>query len=157
MTAAKRDFYIEQGATFSRGFFWYHPKKDAQGNIIKDSSGKPIPGEPYVLTGWRARMQIRQSVEDEAIITATTSEDNTGTKGAQIVFGLDPDHPEAAADPSNGRIDIRLSADATDLLSITYGVYDLKVYDPGETEYRLLEGNTNVSPAVTRDDAPVAP
>jgi hypothetical protein len=150
MTAAKRDLYIEQGATFSRGFFWYHPQKDIGGNIVRDSNGKPVPGLPYDLTGWRGRMQIRESVESDAIITATT-------ENGLIVFGLDPDNPGADPDTTNGRVDILLSAADTDLLDITYGVYDLKVYDPGEIEHRLLEGNANISPAVTRDDASVGP
>jgi hypothetical protein len=148
MTAAKRDLYIEQGATFSRGFFWHRPKKDTQGNIIRDPSGNPVPGDPYDLTDWKGRMQIRESVEaTTALVTATT-------ENGEIVFGLDPENPGAEADPTNGRVDILLSADTTDLLTVTYGVYDLKVYDPGAIEHRLLEGSVSVSPAVTRDDSP---
>jgi hypothetical protein len=148
MTAAPRDLYIEQGASFSRGFFWHRPLRDEQGNIVKDSRGKALPGPPYDLTDWRGRMQVRQSPESPALVTATTENDS----GAQIIFGLDPDDPDATPDPTNGRVDIRLDDETTDLLVVPQARYDLKVYDTTGGEHRLLEGNTIISPAITRDE-----
>jgi hypothetical protein len=148
MTAAAVDLYIEQGTSFSRGFFWHHPLRDAQGNIVKDSHGNTLPGDPYDLTGWRGRMQVRQSPETEALLTATTE----NASGAQIDFGLDPENPSAEPDPANGRIDIRLDDETTDLLTITQARYDLKTYAPDGTEYRLMEGSAVISPAITKDE-----
>lgn len=146
MTAAKRDLYIEQGATFARGFFWHRPKRDTTtGEIVRDSKGKPVPGDPYDLTGWRGRMQIRQSLESAAVITATT-------ENGMIIFGLDPNDSSATPDPTNGRIDIRIPGSATDALTITQAKYDLKAYDTQDLDHRLLEGGVIISPAITRDE-----
>lgn len=56
MTAALRDFTIEQGATFSQPLLW------------RDSSNNPVN-----LTGYTARMQARRSkTSEEAVVDLTT-------------------------------------------------------------------------------------
>lgn len=138
MTAAQRDIYIEAGATFRSGFTWHRAGPP-------DSRGRPTPGEPYDLTGWSARMQVRQAIDSPAVLTATTT-------NQMIVFGRDPADPSAAVDLTNGRVDIVLTDEQTLVLNpLTTGRYDLLMEDPQGARYRLLQGSVTIDPGVTRE------
>lgn len=145
MTALPKDLYVEQGTAFSYGFFWHRANLDANGNPILDALGKPTLGPPYDLTGWTGQMQIRQTREADPVVTLTTAADNQ-----RIRFGLNPLDPTAAADPTNGRIDLFLSGDDTSLLTFVHGGYDLLLLDPNGKPYRLLQGKVLVDLAWTR-------
>lgn len=64
MSAGTYDFYIEQGATFTKTVTW------------KDSNGSPIN-----LTGYTARMQFRPSVNSSTVLASAT------TENGKIVLG----------------------------------------------------------------------
>jgi hypothetical protein len=127
MTAAKRNFYIEQGATFTLPFIWYEGTADA-------------PGNPVDLTGCTARMQFRKSQKSPLILDA--SSENTP--------------PQIEVGDTDGKITILLSDDDTDMLSTKSCVYDLEVEFPDGRVVRLLEGSVTVSPNITQEiDDPV--
>jgi hypothetical protein len=112
MPAANYDILIEQGATYSQEFIW------------KDSEGNPID-----LTGYTARMKIRQLKTDNVIVSLT---DSSG-----IALG------------SGGSITITISASATELLPLCKARYDLELVNNGIV-IRLIQGQVTISAEVTR-------
>jgi hypothetical protein len=117
MPAAKYDFTIEQGATFSIGFAW-----------------KSDDGIAVDLTGYTARMQVRQSVgSPDVLLDATTENGLLSISAAQ------------------GRVNLQLPAGVTAAITWRRGRYDLEVEAPDGTVTRLIEGSINVSREVTRD------
>ena len=122
MTAAKRNLYIEQGATFNLSFTWNEGTSDAV-------------GAPVDLTGCTARMQIRQKQQSAVIVDARS----------------DGESPAILLGGATGTVEVTLTADMTDLLSVKTGLYDLEVEFPDGTVYRLLEGTVTVSPNITQD------
>lgn len=138
MPAVQRDLYIEQGATFILPFQWCH-----QGPVV---DGVVTAGDPYDLTGWTARMEIRKGQHEAPLATATTEND-------KIHLGAIPGDWSATLDPENGWIEIRLSDDDTDELNIRTLKYDLELEDPDGVVYRLLQGSVTVDPNMTQVDA----
>jgi hypothetical protein len=132
VTAYKKDLYVEQGATFVLVFQWCHESAVTPGQ----------PGDPRDLTGWTARMQMRKSVTDPAVLTATSAD-------AKIVLGY---VEGGSPDPTNGRIKIELPAEDTGALALKSLKYDMEVVSPSGRVYRLLEGGVTVSLNITRDD-----
>lgn len=137
MTAQKRDLYIEQGATFDWGFTWYRALLDVDGKPVLDANGNIQPGDPYDLTGAKARMQIRKKAGDPVLVEATT-ESPTGS-------------PAITLGGATGRVDIKLTAAMTDTLDIKTGAYDFEVEFPDGDVRRLWQGAVTVDPNVTRD------
>src|SRR6478609_4366346 len=111
MTAAKRNLYIEQGATFNLSFVW------------NEGTSESI-GAPVDLTGCEARMQVRQKQQSPVIVDARSD----GESPAIILGG------------ATGAVEVTLTADMTDLLNVKSGLYDLEIQFPDGTVYRLLEG-----------------
>lgn len=116
MPAGKHDIIIEQGATFRRVITW------------KDSSGSPIN-----LTGWSAKMQVRERVRDSDVVLECS------TANGRIVLG-----------GSAGTITIVAQDEVTTLLSDMRGVYDLELTSPGGEVTRLLRGSAEIIGEVTR-------
>ena len=109
----------QQGATFQRQITWTDSAKD-----------------PYNLTGYTARMQVRDNVSSNTIIaTLSTTAGNTGT----ITLG-----------GIAGTVDLLISATNTAALTAGQYVYDLELVSGGGVVTRLLEGNFRVSAEVTR-------
>jgi len=113
MPAANYDILIEQGATYSQEFVW------------KDSEGDPVD-----LTGYTARMKIRQLKTDNVIVSLTS--------GSGITLGND------------GSITLFISASSTELLPLCKGRYDLELVNGGGIVTRLLQGQVTISAEVTR-------
>jgi hypothetical protein len=113
--AGTHDIVCDQGATFTRVFTW------------QDSAGVPIN-----LTGYTARMQVRETVASASTLLSLTTE-NGG-----IYLG-------GAAGTVN------LSATATQTAAIAAGcyVYDIELVN-GATVYRLVQGQFTVDAEVTR-------
>lgn len=120
MSAAKHNIVIEQGATFPLYIAW----KDPEGVAVD-------------LTGYRIRMQIRQSPESAAVLVSFDSDD---LDEGQSIGDLD----------ENGVIDLRLSPAVTAPLTFTAAEWDLTAESAGGVVTRLLEGKASVSAAVTR-------
>lgn len=90
------------------------------------------PPVPVNLSGYSARMQIRQ------------------THGSGVVFELTTSNGRIALGTTNGQI--TLSAAAVDTAALAAGlyIYDLELISPNGSVTRLLQGSVTVSPEVTR-------
>jgi hypothetical protein len=92
MPAAKYDFLIEQGATFSRQITW------------RDSLGEPID-----LTGYAARMQIRRSITaPEPMVNLTTENGGIFLDGESGNVNILISASQTQAMNSNGVYDLEL-------------------------------------------------
>jgi hypothetical protein len=117
MAAAKIKLSIDQGATFTKTVTW--------------KTGKPA--QPVDLTGCTARMQVRESIDADAVLLSLSTTDG------RIALG-------GAA----GTISLRVEAEETAAITWKAGVYDLEVEFADGTVRRLLSGSVSVSPEVTR-------
>jgi hypothetical protein len=114
---AKHDFYVYRGATFSEQIEW----KDENGVLID-------------LTGFTARMHMRETVDAATPFLTLTTENGGITLGGTA-----------------GTVDLLAAATATSAITATAGVYDLElVASDGITVTRLLEVLVVISPEVTR-------
>lgn len=115
MALIVRDITIDQGATFTKHYRW-----------------KNTSGAYYILTGWTARMQVRDKFTSAGFLIELTTE--------------------------NGRIslsstgDIQLTVSATDtnaLAAPKSAVYDLELVSPDGVVTRFSEGTCRITPGVT--------
>lgn len=119
MQPAHLDLEVYKGSTFSK--------------LIQWKTG--TPAEPVNLTGYKARMQIRRSVNDSTVLDSLTTENN------KLVIYV----------PVEGRLSINIAADVSSAYTFTSGVYDLELVAPDDvTVYRILEGCFSAVPEVTR-------
>jgi hypothetical protein len=109
----------QQGATFQRQLTWTDPARDV-----------------YNLTGYTARMQVRDNVSANAIIIALST---TAGSGGTITLG-----------GTAGTVDLLIPAANTTTLTAGQYVYDLELVSGGGVVTRLLEGNFKVTGEVTR-------
>jgi hypothetical protein len=112
---AKHNFYVYRGATFSEQIEW------------KDESGTPVN-----LTGFTARLHMRETLEAADPFLTLTTENGGITLGGVA-----------------GTILLLASATQTTAIAATNGVYDLELVS-GANVTRLLEGLVIISPEVTR-------
>lgn len=144
MPAARKDLYVEQGATYYKAFTWYPP-----GPV--DEDGLPTD-PPHDLTGCSARMQMRRKQGDVAVVNATSAEP---VDEAAIALGAG----RIRLGGVTGKIEIILTDEDTDLLDFKEGVYDLEVQWPLQPEEirphvdRVLQGSVYVDPNVTQIDS----
>jgi hypothetical protein len=113
------DLFVNQGATYSRVFFW-------QQNYV-GLVGGPIPVN---LTGYTAAMQIKQYVLGPVVYDA-------GAAGDIVLGGI------------NGTITLTIDAIDTEGFTWWNGVYDMLLTSAGGQVTRLLMGSVQVSPGVT--------
>ena len=129
MSAGKYSFTIEQGATVDFELAY------------KDSSGNPID-----LTGYQARMQLKNSVGGSTTyITLSSSLDDCGT-------GLNLSGSKGLNPPTSGTIGVFLSAKSSSMLTFDQAVYDLEIATGSDDCYkvtRLIEGNVKLIKEVT--------
>lgn len=123
MAANTYDILIEQGATFSLNL-----------EVKTDPSVAFPNGEPVDLTGALIEGQIRPTVDSPMVLA---------------------DFVGLAQDPVNtsGEINIFLSAEATKTINaIQYpnAVYDVLITFPSGLVRRLIQGDVEISPGVTR-------
>ena len=85
------------------------------------------------LTGWTARMDIRDAIDDTATLVSLNSADG------DIVIDL-----------TTAKITITIDADVTQALDFTDGVYDLELIDGDGAVTRLLYGDVALIKEVTR-------
>lgn len=116
MTAGQYNITIEQGATFRLRL------------TLTDGT------EPTPLTGYIARMQIRQKVQSTEVIYALTTEN-----GGITITAL------------AGQLDLYISDEDTSGFTFRSAVYDLELEDVGSGEVvRVIQGAIILSPEVTR-------
>ena len=119
MQPASVDLMIYKGATFSKQFQW-------------QTGSTPTPVD---LTGCTARMQVRKTVQDTAVLDTLT------TENGKLVIN----------DALLGKFKINLTAAQTGAYTFINAAYDLEiVYYGGEPVYRVLSGCFSVDPEVTR-------
>lgn len=111
---------FEQSATFQHTVNW------------KDPDGNPID-----LTGYRIRLQVRQSPGSTTKLLDFDS--NAPGAGMSIT-------PLGAS----GSFTITFTPAVTGALSFSAAEYDLTATSPGGIVYRLHQGKASVSPGVTR-------
>jgi hypothetical protein len=130
MSAGRYSFIIEQGTTVNFELQY------------KDANGTPID-----LTGYRARMQIRPTVDSTNIyLTLSSSLNSDGT-------GLNLSGSNGITPPTSGSIGIYIASCTSSMLDFNQAVYDLEIYSgSGACPYtvRLLEGQVKLSKEVTR-------
>jgi len=113
------NFTCNQGATFSRTITW------------KDSANAA-----YDLTGYTARMHVRETVATANTVITLTTVNSRITLGSNVA--------------TKGQITLTISAaDTANLVPAIY-VYDLEVVSGGGVVDRLIEGNFVVKAEVTR-------
>jgi hypothetical protein len=88
---------------------------------------------PVDLTGCSARMQVRSAVNSPTVLLELST-----ANGGLVLGG------------SLGTITFVMNAAATTALTWTQGVYDLEITFADGTVRRLMSGNVQVSPEVTR-------
>lgn len=122
MAAGTLDIVIEQGATFQKKLTW------------ADDINFPASGNPIDITGYTARMHLREEKDspDPPIIALTDSNGRITIGGA------------------NGEIDLFIDDADTEALTIESGFYDLEVESPAGIVTRLIEGTFLLSTEVTR-------
>jgi hypothetical protein len=117
MSAGIHNLTIEQGATFRRVITW------------KNSSGTAIN-----LTGFSARMQVRERIDDADVILELTTANGRITLGGVL-----------------GTITMVAQDEVTTTLpEIRKGVYDLELESAGGEVTRLLRGSVEIIRQVTR-------
>jgi hypothetical protein len=112
---------VYQGATFDVTFTWRQP-------VVSPAT----VGTPVDLSGYTARMQIRQSVASTDTLLELTTEDGGITLGG-----------------TDGTITLAIDAADTAAVTWTSGVWDLEMVI-GDSVTRLLYGRIKVSKEVTR-------
>jgi len=112
--AQKLDIEIEQGATFRVTLTW------------NDENGTPTD-----LTGWSARMQIREDIDDAATLHSMVSP-------TDITLG------DAA-----GTIELLITATDTEAFTFETATYDLEMVNGTEVT-RLVKGTVKLIKEVTR-------
>lgn len=116
MGAGEYNFTLEQGATFRRDFIY----KDADGDVVN-------------LSGYSARMQVREHKDSGIIIIDATSANG-----------------KLAIDAPNGKISLLLTPADTNGIGFHTGVYDIEIEDGSGVVTRLIEGTITFSKQVTR-------
>lgn len=119
MAAAHWKIIVEQGSTWRVALTVY------------DESGAPVD-----LTGYTARMQVRETLDAaEPLLTLTTPETSPG--------GITIDGPA-------GRLTLLIADEMSTAWAWTFGVYDLELASPDGDVDRLLKGEFEVDREVTR-------
>jgi hypothetical protein len=117
MPAGIHNITIEQGATFRRVITW-----------------KAANGTPINLTGYTAKMQVRERVGSSTVVLECSSANGRITLGG-----------------SAGTITIVAQDEVTTLLTaMPKAVYDLELTSGAGEVTRLLRGNAQIVPEVTR-------
>lgn len=126
MAAGKYSFTVEQGSTTSFQV------------VYRDANGTPVN-----LSGYHARMQIRETIGSSTIIGRLSSSlDADGT-------GLNLSGSAGTLPLSSGSIGVYISAASSSGFTFDTAVYDLELVT-GITVTRLLQGTIKLDKEVTR-------
>ncbi len=126
MAAGKYSFSVEQGATTS-----------CQA-VYKDANSNPVD-----LSGYQARMQIRETIASSTVICRLSSSlDADGT-------GLNLSGSAGTLPLASGSIGVYISAASSSGFTFDTAVYDLELVTGG-TVTRLLQGTIKLDKEVTR-------
>jgi hypothetical protein len=137
MSAGRYNIALEQGTTFQLSFTWRAPATPQARAADPKAVGPPID-----LTGYTAKMQVRQK------LSSVTPEHEFTTENGGIVLGGEL-----------GTVTIQATAEETaswswgsaDTSQRMVGIYDLELVNSDGEVRRLLEGSFTVKREVTRD------
>lgn len=115
MTPGRFNFTCPQGSTFNPTLTW------------------KIDNAPVDITGYSARLQVRETHDSDEYIINLTNLNGGITLGG-----------------SAGTIDLYISASDTSAALPGDHVYDLEMISSNSTVSRLIEGRFNITPEVTR-------
>lgn len=127
MLAGNYNMTCQQGSTFTRLIEIEQP------DLTADPTGNTF--EPFDLTGYAARMQVRRTIDSANFLLNLTTENGALTINPNEDF--------------NNQIYIDISASVTASVT-TSGVYDLEIISSTGAVSRVLQGVFNLSPEVTR-------
>ena len=128
MTPGKVNLLCPQGSTFSRTLTY-----KISNEAYNPEDPESLEYVPIDLTGYSARMQVRETYFAQDTIVSLTSPDEGITLGGTA-----------------GTISIYIDSDVTTEFPPGTFVYDLEVVSGASTVTRLIEGSFIVSPEVTR-------
>lgn len=132
MAAARYNFTIEQGTTFSFELQYL------------DSNNVPIS-----LEGFSGRMQFRPDFADNTSTVYLTLSSSLNPDGTGLNFnGLNSTKPL-----SSGSIGVYIAACTSSMFTFDSALYDLELYSGSyqcPTTIRVLQGSVNVSREITR-------
>jgi len=111
----------------------FYVDADTVGQDYTANTGLVTWYAPTDLTGYSARMHIRENIEDTTTIADLTS------VGGDITLSS-----------TDGRIEVTIADDVTAAYDFDEAVYDLEVEDSGGKTTRLLYGTVTLSKEVTR-------
>lgn len=103
-----------------------------QGSTYVQQFTYSIDNDPVDLTGYDARMQVREKYVSKTAIVSLDTDSGITLGGA------------------SGTIDVEISSGVTELIVAKDYVYDLELISPSNTVTRLIEGKFIVTPEVTR-------
>lgn len=126
MAAGRYDITLEQGATFDLPLRYRTPA-----------------GVPVDLTGYTARMQVREAPTSAVFVEFNSS---LTANGFILMSGSVADREDGA----NGNVRIYMTAANSAALARFSGRYDLELHDSAGYVTRLLEGQFKVEPEITR-------
>lgn len=127
MIAGIYNITCQQGSTFSRLLEIEQPDLEA------DPTGQTY--EPFDLSGFTARMQVRRTIESSTKLVELTTENN----GLEI-------NPTGE---TTNHIKIYMSDEVTASIASS-GVYDLEIINGDGEVSRIMQGAFTLSPEVTR-------
>lgn len=127
MIAGVYNITCQQGSTFSRLLEIEQP------DLVADPTGQTY--EPYDISGYTARMQVRRTIESTTALVTLTTEN-----GGLVI------NPTGE---TTNHIRIYMSDDVTASISSS-GVYDLEIENADGEVSRIIQGAFTLSPEVTR-------
>lgn len=125
MSAGRYDIVLEQGATFDLPLRY----EDPAGGVD--------------LTGYTARMQVREAPASSLLVEFNSS---LTSNGFIFMSGASEDREDGA----NGNLRVYMTAANSTALPRFSGRYDLELSDGSGYTIRLLEGQFRVEPEITR-------
>lgn len=126
MSAGRYDIILEQGSTFDLPIRYATPS----GSLVD-------------LTGYTARMQVREAPGTAVITEFTSSETSNG-------FIWMSGTAAERSDGQNGNVRLYMSSANTSVLPKFRGQYDLELVDPEGYTVKLLAGKFTIEPEITR-------
>ena len=100
-----------------------------------------VDGLPFESDGWKARMQIRETLESTAVVVELTTENG----GISFVKTNDSEGKLVSTE-----LKLYIAPAVTEVISVQGGVYDVELVDAAGDVGRLLEGSVSFNPEVTR-------